>query len=257
MGFKGNPLNKRSRSFFVSIVYALFFSAAYSLSVYADTNINPSKDIPATIAQNEILKKSLTETQQPACPDDKIIIEIKDIHISVRRYLALVTLSTGEQRDDLANQCNLKFIKNAIGVGRIGFGIQDYSKNPTFSTTYESYKQEIEKAQKEGKIEQLSDGVQRVPFGASEFYILPLDKATTANNQPIVFECDGHETKRASLYVAFCSTGYILPGGFIFGYKLDRTLPYNTPDHFLEIDHNERKDLKSLINEAKNIESKN
>jgi hypothetical protein len=202
-------------------------------------------DNAPTPAQNEALKKALANMQPSKCPDDKLILEVRNIKFAMPRYDTRITLSTGKRIEDLDHQCDIKYLRDIMGFSGGGaFGVQDASKNPSFETTYESYKKYIDDDLRTGRVKIVADGVRRLWFGKSEIYLLSVDKIHTLNKEPVAFECDGNEEDRKQFMTERCSGSYVMPNGLIFGYYFNRR---DYPPHpFLRVNQENIKLLESL-----------
>lgn len=102
-----------------------------------------------------------------------------------------------------------------------------------------------------------AQGASRIlPSGISEIkepggftlYVLPLDKAPTGDDQPVVFECD--DARGESIDLSSCSTTYFLPNQMRVHYLLhwDRE-----KSDFLEIDQEKRAFIDTAIAKAKSL----
>jgi len=175
---------------------------------------------------------------------DNIIVEISDLELSVPRYGTFLRLKTGEQLNRLHRMCDQDRVQNVQNIRWPHISLSDVSDASDYDTSYRRYRELIEQADKEGHIETLPDGLQKIVRGASEIYILPMEIAATGNNEPIVFFCRDREENRENFLTQRCDTDYFHSFGFHFWYSIARK--NYPPFSHIQIDREKRAWLKAL-----------
>lgn len=189
------------------------------------------------------------EDQQNKCKGT-IIVEIAGVELKVERMNGIyIDLLTGENLYNLEEpKSNYDCDTSKVVANRIRWrmtSLSDVSQTKNYKTYYERYREIIEKAKKEGRMETLKNGLQKIALGASEIYILPQELSPTLNKQPVVFSCSGLEQNRGDFLTQGCDTTYLHPSGLFFNYRFNRR-NYPAYDH-INVDREKREWIESKI----------
>lgn len=135
------------------------------------------------------------------------------------------------------NDCGVEYIDNIRSISQVWGPF-------TFSTANNNYKNRyslkmIEKAKQAGIEKKLENGVILLDTEReADVFVLPMDKAPTANNEAVVYECFNG-----------CMTSYMHPSGLMVSYGEK----HNKIDAVLEYDLIMRKKIQEFLDNAKLI----
>ena len=114
-------------------------------------------------------------------------------------------------------------------------------------TTYREFEREIDEAWRKGLVDENLTDMKRMSRPSSELYIL--FSRPTGNDEPIVFDCEGHQADVNKLSFLYCHVSYIYPAGIILSYSFDRR---DYPDSkFLQLDQDKRDEIDAMIRAAR------
>lgn len=141
------------------------------------------------------------------------------------------------------SDCSIKEIGNPI-FARVGPSLYNCSISPdSCETTYQSYRDFIESAKKDGHLKVLSNGIFKTTTPL-EIYFLPQEVSPTGNGEPVTLMCSGQEKRREQFVAEICYTRYINTDGLGFGYQFFRNK--YSEDEYLSIDNYWRKRYESI-----------
>ncbi len=199
------------------------------------------------------------------CPESPpLLIELGKITIAVPRSTGeLVDVVNDGMRDQLPHRnehipCDLKVIHNAwkfflptvqVILPNAWHVPADHAR-PVL-TQYDLSKRQIDEARESHTIHTQTDGIEKIiGKGIGEIFILPLEKAPTADRTPVVLDCN-YPPKPKEIPLSFCHAAYMHPSGLMLAYTFPRD-KYPT-DNFLDADSKERALLERWILSAKSI----
>ncbi len=182
------------------------------------------------------------------CSRKTVIVEISNISIEVPKN-ALISVEAGEPAVNPERSCEVKRIQKVKNVRWQLFEIDiQLMKAGSGNTTYHSAQKWIF-ATKQNKAEQiLSNGTKKISRPGIEIYVLPEFLTPTANKEPVVFKCINDFPNESFSKFASCNVSYEHPAGFKIAYRFARI--HHSPDTFLQLDLEKRKQLKSMIKAA-------
>lgn len=108
-------------------------------------------------------------------------------------------------------------------IGSVSLAVTIMSGTKTRRTSYQLYKSTIEKARREKAFKRIAGGIEKLVTKTGELFILPLDKAPTQNNEPILVVCPGNENVGTSPYT-FCGMNFLHTDGNYIGEELRRKI---------------------------------
>ena len=108
-------------------------------------------------------------------------------------------------------------------IGSVSLAVTIMSGAKTRRTSYQLYKSTIEKARRENTFKRIAGGIEKLVTKTGELFILPLDKAPTQNNEPILVVCPGNENVGISPYT-FCGMNFLHTDGNYIGEELRRKI---------------------------------
>lgn len=195
------------------------------------------------------------------CPEDPtVMVNLGGIKLAVPRYPGAILRLKDGTKQTIRDNCWLHSIDDAASI-KLGILINGQTlkyhgwfqmttpSKKNFGSWYKLNKNVIEKAQQENRIEALPDGVQYIKYG---YFILPLAKAPTQNNEPVFISCTGNrdqELDKREFSINSCDSLYTHPLGFSVSYRFGRG---NFPRYsdYLEVDQAIRTQINNMIKEA-------
>lgn len=180
------------------------------------------------------------------CPPGEVLLKLGEHTLQVRhdsKHRPIVTLEDGSRfllGDAKApDGCEAAVIDNVKAVQTIEWSIGARTAEDIRSSGRKKL-ENFNKAKAENGSTLLADGVEKVSKKGSLYYLLPLDKAPTANNVPAVVVCSRIEADTAN-----CIAGYAHPSGLGLGYTFYRD---DYPEgKYLTVDGERRNVLEDML----------
>ena len=179
-----------------------------------------------------------------------LLIEIAGIKLSVPRHEIVLTLNSRQVKHADLESCDTHFIGDVHSVQWPHESLTDaQSFHDGPPTTYREFEREIDDAWRKGLADENLTDLKRISRPSSELYIL--FSRPTGNDEPIVFDCEGHQQDINKMSFLFCHVSYIYPAGIILSYSFDRR---DHPDSkFLNLDQEKRGEIDMMIKAAHEV----
>ena len=192
---------------------------------------------------------SMPQSWESGC-QSPLIVEIAGIKLSVPRHETVLALNSRQKKYADLESCATHFIGDVHSVQWPHESLTDaksFHGDPP--TTYREFEREIDDSWRKGLADENLTDLKRISRPSSEFYIL--FSKSTGNDEPIVFDCEGHQQGVNKMSFLFCHVSYIYPAGIILSYSFDRR---DHPDSkYLNLDQEKRRQIDMMIKAAQNV----
>lgn len=210
---------------------------AFLASEYHQAGLREQNKAIAEMKAHEALLK------RPIC-EEPLLVTIADIKFALPRTGLAVIDASGERREYLDRQCEIKHLDGIRNFHYPNAGMADLRYND-YKSQYQHDKVLIEEGRKNGRSRRVSGGMELITKGYLYIYVIP-SFDITEDREPIVFNCPTMGSKPGEYAMTdSCQTQYLYKKNLGLGYRFFRN-DYSAEGH-LKADEDTRKRFNSWM----------